>query len=234
MEEEPIETKRTYNDIYSYVPKIGKPILLGSASNPNVRYITDYDLYCKITEKDLKKISKIEKMEGRYLVDVKVEGESKTNKFVKRRTLDTSNLSKLFFVKLDYIIWVDYTLREMSIIYDLNPKKEDFEDNLRLDIEDYVKDKNYFKAVKRMYSLAKFQKDTKKAKKLLDFINKSGELGSALANLNAIELVTDNKEVPKKLVAVNLKELGIKKSEITETITRIQKKLNSESKQAFF
>jgi hypothetical protein len=236
MEEEH-ETKKDYRDIYEFVPKIGKPKLLGSASNANVREITDYDLYCKIKQEDIQKVKAVtnEKMQGRYLIEVKIEGEHNKEKFVKRRTFDLAGLKTIFFIKLDFVIWTDYSFREMSIIYDLNEPKdsESFEDKIKADIIDYTAEKNYFKVIKRLYSLAKFMKDTKLAKKLLGFINDTGVLGSTLANLKAIQLVKEsypNDKTVKKLIAINLKDLGVKPTELDKMTDRISDKLNEESK----
>ena len=215
------------------MPKIGRVKLLGSASNPNVRYITDYDFYSKITKNDLPKIQELltEQMLNRYFIEVKVEGELK-GKFVKRRSFDIKGLTQIFFVKVDFVIYTDYTFRELSIIFDLNPKKEDFKDNLKMDIKDYLTSKDYYKATKRMFSLAKFEK-TRYTKKLLDFINETGLLGSTLANLKAIELVMSKfpkNQVVKKQIAINLKSLGIKIKELDKMTERITKRLNEEAK----
>jgi hypothetical protein len=237
MEEEQPETKKDYRDIYEFVPKIGKPKLLGSASNTNVREITDYDLYCKIKQEDLSKIKSVttEKMQGRYLVDIKIEAETNKGKFVKRRTFNLTGLKTIFFIKLDFVIYTDYTFRELSVIYDLNDPKdnEPFEDKIKADIVDYTSEKNYFKVIKRAYSLAKFMKNAKKSKKLLQFINETGLLGSTLANLKAIQLVKEKyptDKTVKKLIAINLKSLGIKIKELGIMTEKIQKKLNVEAK----
>jgi hypothetical protein len=237
QEEQP-ETKKNYRDIYEFVPKIGKPKLLGSASNTNVREITDYDLICKIKQSDIQKVKSAttEKMQGRYLIEIKIEGENNKEKFVKRRSFDLSDLKTIFFIKLDFVIWKNYSFREMSIIYDLNEPKdtESFEDKIKADIVDYIAEKNYFKVIKRLYSLTKFRKNTKNANKLLRFINDTGVLGSTLANLKAIQLVKEkypNDKIIKKLVKINLKDIGVKESELTKMTDRISEKLNVESKQ---
>ena len=124
----------------------------------------------------------------------------------------------------------------MSIIYDLNDpnESESFEDKIKADIVDYTAEKNYFKVIKRTYSLAKLMNNTKIANKLLRFINNTGVLGSTLANIKAIQLVKEaypTDKTVKKLIGINLKDLGIKPTEITKMTNRISEKLNEESKQ---
>ena len=80
------------------------------------------------------------------------------------------------------------------------------------DFHHYLEEKNYFKAVKRLYSYAKIKNMKPLIKALLKVINSQlGKQSKLIADLNTInELITNNfRKVPKSIILHNLSNLGL-------------------------
>ena len=80
------------------------------------------------------------------------------------------------------------------------------------DFHHYLEEKNYFKAIKRLYSYAKIKNNKPLIKELLKVINSQlGKQSKLIADLNTInELINNNfKKVPKSLIHNNLSKLDI-------------------------
>ena len=68
---------------------------------------------------------------------------------------------KLDMIKLDYVIYINYKLIELSIIYNLkhtNDENDDIVKRLKQDIKDYKKEGNYYKSLKRIQYVVKNKK----------------------------------------------------------------------------
>jgi hypothetical protein len=80
------------------------------------------------------------------------------------------------------------------------------------DFHHYLEEKNYFKAVKRLYSYAKIKNMKPLIKALLKVINSQlGRQSKLIADLNTInDLIENNfRKVPKSIILVNLSNLGL-------------------------
>ena len=80
------------------------------------------------------------------------------------------------------------------------------------DLYHYLDEKNYFKALKRLYSFAKLKNNNSLIKALLKVINSQlGRQSKLIADLNTInELINNNfKKVPKNVVVANLSKLDV-------------------------
>ena len=80
------------------------------------------------------------------------------------------------------------------------------------DFHHYLEEKNYFKAVKRLYSYAKIKNMKPLIKALLKVINSQlGRQSKLIADLNTInDLITNNfRKVPKSIILHNLSKLGL-------------------------
>ena len=80
------------------------------------------------------------------------------------------------------------------------------------DLHHYLDEKNYFKALKRLYSFAKLKNNNSLIKALLKVINSQlGRQSKLIADLNTInELINNNfKKVPKNVVVANLSKLDV-------------------------
>ena len=234
----------------------GDILLLGSAGMKSQEYFSDYDLFTTIDKFNLKKIVEIlkrtEKNQNMYLIEVKFQ---RGNKKVKFKTLE--ELEKKYdeiadekwdFIKCDFIIYIDYKLIELSIIYDTGKKgedpngtDEDLEERLNDDIKEYKKDGMYYKALKRTFSLLnyryKMDKNNKKLEKkvvmLSKFFNSEfGKLYSIFSNLEAIKLMIENYDDigAKKRIELNLKDIGVKEENLEKTKRELSKLFNEKAK----
>ena len=80
------------------------------------------------------------------------------------------------------------------------------------DLHHYLDEKNYFKALKRLYSFAKLKNNNSLIKALLKVINSQlGRQSKLIADLNTIiELIDNNfRKVPKSIILHNLSNIGI-------------------------
>jgi hypothetical protein len=109
------------------------------------------------------------------------------------------------------------------------------------DMHNYLDEKNYFKALKRLYSFAKLKNTKPLIKALLLNINSQlGRQSKLIADLNTInELINNNfRKVPKSIILHNLSKLGLDMSknkslkdisaEITDLTTKNSELLNNE------
>jgi hypothetical protein len=115
---------------------------------------------------------------------------------------------------MDFIVRINNIFKELSIIYNLNtetPPSKVIQD-LNTEIKDNIKDKNYYKALKRLFSLYKAEGQNKKQLPLSAFFNSEvGRAYETVSNLKAIKLLLQHhqgEEVEKK-IRINLKDLHI-------------------------
>ena len=105
--------------------------LLGSSSLEYVsKYASDYDFYTNIhLEKNLNDVyyflNKILTMEDENIYFIELKFQLLNGKKFKFKTLDQLilpdiNRDQIDYIKIDYIIYSNYELKDMSIIYDLN------------------------------------------------------------------------------------------------------------------
>lgn len=100
------------------------------------------------------------------------------------------------------------------------------------DFQNMVVEKNYFKAIKRLYAYAKLENNKQLINELLKVINSPlGKQSNYIADINIIlELIDNNfKRFKKQLIFNNLALLNIKiaKSKSVETIAKILKELTT-------
>lgn len=233
-----------------YEPDDNDIFLLGSAGMASQQYFSDYDLYTTIDDFDLKKIENIlkktEDNPDMYLIEIKFQ---KGNRKIKFRTLEELKKREIEkikwdFVKIDYIVYTDFRLIELSIIYDMNTPEDDLEKKLKKDIKEYKKEGMYYKALKREFSLLNYRykqnKDDKKLEKRLlqlsKFFNSQfGKLYILYSNLDAIVLLKENYDDKdaKKRIEINLKDIGIKDQDIYKMKAILKKQFNDEAKRYF-
>ena len=91
------------------------------------------------------------------------------------------------FVKIDYIVFLDYVFKEVSIMYIFKNQKESDTDRiqtLRKDYDDMVVKGENFKALKRLFSIYKIKKDYINLKTLTSLFNSNiGKLYEMNSNL---------------------------------------------------
>ena len=128
-------------------------------------------------------------------------------------------LKKLIFVKLDYIVFLDYVFKEVSIMYIFKNKKEsdtDMIQTLRNDYDDLMVKGENFKALKRLFSIYKIEKDYTNLKTLTSLFNSNiGKIYEMNSNLKTIQLLKtidqqdNDDDLTQKRIHSNLKFLRI-------------------------
>jgi hypothetical protein len=130
------------------------------------------------------------------------------------KTAFLSAFHNVLYIKMDFIVRINNIFKELSIIYNLNtetPPSKVIQD-LNTEIKENIKDKNYYKALKRLFSLYKAEGQSKKQIPLSAFFNSEvGRAYETISNLKAIKLLLQHhqgEEVEEK-VRINLKDLHI-------------------------
>jgi len=168
--------------------------LIGSASINSITYSSDYDLNEKIivTDKQLKDhINLIKKHKNIWLVDF-----HNTKEYIQINTI--ANINGVL------------TDINNTIFHSKQPTKRQKDILLKKDIHELISNKNYFKAIKRMYSLISLnpRKNKIMINYLTEFLNSNiGLLSSIINQLNIIKnfskianepkLIFDNLEISK-------------------------------------
>jgi hypothetical protein len=246
-----IQEKRKIN---SYINDIVKKLkfknykinLAGSASLQSQRYFSDYDFNTNILRKYkpitiynefLKIISNNDDL--LYFLELKIEYLDGT----KTKIYDPSiykiikNMFKnINYVKIDYVLWFDYHFKELSIIYTFTKTEFDVKD-IETDYKELIKEGNYYKALKRLFSIYKITNNKAEAVKLTKFFNsKYGKLYELNSNLKTILLIKDNTRIKdlydiKQKIDINLKFLKLDPSiDIQKEINKNDIILNAEAK----
>jgi hypothetical protein len=73
------------------------------------------------------------------------------------------------------------------------PDEKDLQRDLEIDMEEQVKDKNYWKALKRLFSIARLTGEMKRIERLTEIFNGDmGRLYSIISDIKVIEYLLDN------------------------------------------
>jgi len=230
-----------------------KHVVIGSYSLESQRNAGDIDIDVYIegrieydyVVKEMKKIIKnLDDYDDMYFIEFKVQykDHDKKIKFLADQIDDIEipkeNFNQIEYLKLDLVIFIRNTFKEMSINYWLNPNKYNVEKAIKDDINEQLKEGNYYKAVKWTFSLAKFLNDKPLGLMISDFLNNyTGHEYVVLKNLKAIKLLLENYDDPliRKRIRVNLidNEIIPKVSVVYRMIPKLEKKVNSEAKKYF-
>ena len=211
--------------------------LAGSAKLKSQLYFSDYDFntnisrpYRTVTIYD--EFMRILSNDDMYFIELKIE----YNDGSKTKIHESSKLRKAMFkdvkyVKIDYVLWMDYHFKELSIMY-IFRTTEFTVDDIKVDYNVLVKVGNNYKALKRLFSIYKLNKNRSEGVKLTRFFN-STQLYNVNSNLKAIQLMKqtyDTDDINKKIV-VNLKYLNLdSKTNIDELIKSNDVILNESAK----
>ena len=99
---------------------------------------------------------------------------------------------------MDFIVRIGNVFKELSIIYSFSkkePTKTILIHDLNTEIEDNIKGRNYYKALKRLFSLYKVEEKTKDQLPLSRFFNSYvGKVYETVSNLKALQLILDKYE----------------------------------------
>lgn len=218
----PDEFKQSIQHVFDFASIRGKFNIIGSASNEEILYYSDFDLstFEKVSLQSIKRIFQDKFREAQkdpaiFITDFKcgeVDGEpvrwNKTNIKTERQivngkeiTLDECLLMPST-IKMDIVALIDGDFVEFSDNYYLsvngqkNYSDEEVSKNVLLSeleksAREYYNEPNYFKYLKRMFSIKTIQ--GKSTKKLVAFFNSQvGLLNKSKTDLETLILVFDN------------------------------------------
>jgi hypothetical protein len=203
--------------------KPNKMMLLGSASLESQKYYADFDLVSYITKNRdkpfntlYKILSKTMKTKGMYFIEGKIQVSDKNKKrFYKLEDLNEEMFEKPFqFIKLDYVIKIGTLFYELSINYtfESSSTKEEIIKAIEKEEKELISDGEFYKALKRRFSIAKLKKDKPTMVKLTKLFNSpTGEMYKDVAIMKAIKSAIDTgykEPLDIKNYAISLKDLG--------------------------
>jgi hypothetical protein len=226
-----------------------KPSVIGSFSLESQRnagdidldvYIlsrVEYDFVVKEFEKILKNIDDNPNM---YFIELKIQDKNgKKKKFYadqkNKVVIPKKTFDNIEFIKIDMVIYYDGAFKEMSVNYWFNPNKHDIVTEIEKDIKEELKEGNYYKVVKRYFSIAKVTDDKPKGKFISEFLNNyTGGEYKLLSNLKSIKLLLENYDDPliRKQIKANLinNDIVPEVKVVYRMIPQLQKKVNKEGK----
>ena len=212
-----IQTKKLSNlptelikDIHKIA--IGKhPYLIGSGSISSITYNSDFDVNEKIIVKDLQgHIEKLRKEKNIWIMSV-----HNTKEYIQINTI--CNINGILTDVND------------TIFVHSQPTKRQKEKLLKEDIHDLISNKNYFKAVKRMYSLLILnpRKNISMINYLTNFLNSNiGLLSSIVNQLNIIKNFSSLRDRDQRSQQLIINNLELSKLELNKVyVVKIENEL---------
>lgn len=245
--------------LYTF-PDASKVKILGSSRIKSRKYFNDFDIDILVSRTNLDYIydhllqilEKIKVNPNLYFIKLKIKNnldqkiELLNNDFKLSKNDFKTHARNLKLIKLDTIAYFNNKFIEINVIYkfkdtDTEVKTDDKQDaqdmtkakvgELQDEIKEAIKDKDYFKVVKRAFSISFVTGDKKRGLQLLKILNgKYGKMYNVKSNLETIlEVLSqyDTKETKDK-VLLNLKDLGIAPNIdlIKQTIKDLDKQIN--------
>jgi hypothetical protein len=124
--------------------------------------------------------------------------------------------------------------KELTIMYVFDKVKQTKDEIIEQITNDYHELKNngnYYKALKRLYSILKINRNYKKLITLTKFFNDTGAKYEIVSNLKTLKLLENYYDdiVTKKKVLINLKDINVKYNDIEKTIAKFETELNEQS-----
>jgi hypothetical protein len=214
-------------DVFNVLTITGKYQVIGSGSLSKIKYNSDYDLQEFINDKSnknvldkiynyfKKKFSTCKKNKNYFITDFKcgigLDGEplrwtyNDIMKGINNGLTFQDALLQKSTIKMDMIVLIDGIFTEFSENYyfkigkDTNYYNEDIELGIEKSLNEYLYMKNYWKVLKRLFSLLMREKSKNKKKliKLIDFFNSNVGLINKCKNEFDILLVVLNQNFRK-------------------------------------
>jgi hypothetical protein len=228
--------KYTYDDLIKFIIthfQIGRnPLeLVGSSSLQSQKYPSDFDLITSVSNKTnsetfFNNINSwteiIDENPNLYFIELKIQ----TKKGEKFRYFNydipinysdfKTKYKNVDFIKLDLIAYIDNIFKDVSIIYSFGEPPTTIQKLKKLneDMEQFKKENNWFKVLKRLFVYYSI-KDNKRITLYLNeiFNSKLGELYAIVNNIKTIETLMeyyDSSDIETK-VLLNLKDIGLYK-----------------------
>ena len=227
----------------------------GSSQYENLHYRSDYDILIAINnDTSVQKlflairdnITKIQKDPNTYFIEMKLQTKDNDKlRFYHGDSFSVSDFEKYFgkldFIKVDIVMHVKDMFWEASCIYNLTNTGEKITldsivRNIKEDIEEYKKEGQYYKVLKRMFSIYVLYNNTGQIEFLIRVFNSElGKLYEKICNMKAIELVSEfytDKDTEEK-IHKSLNLLHEKKTNLSSKIKEYSKSLNARAKKIY-
>ena len=247
------QTRQIEQDVLPFVDAVqwdeGTPIqLLGTGSQQAQKYPSDIDLFSAIKHTKVDDLAGIynhmdtifencDALGDMYFIEFKLQNvDGSKQKWFQTSALSQQDLEKavpaggqIDFVKVDYVIFIrDRNLfTELSSIYSFSPMPpiRTLIEKIRGDFTMYYNDGNYYKSLKRMYSIYKLQDKKSKLVELSTLFNsETGYKYSISSNLKAIKLLLEHYSDDPSIInalRANLSDIGHKVGEKIDTEAKI-------------
>jgi len=221
-----LEKRKLKTELYDIIKNLEvfetKLKLAGSASLRSMMYYSDYDFNCKIRVRkqtpiynEFKRILSFSN-DKLYFIEFKIEYIDGTKiKLHNVNDIKLNMFKNISFIKIDYIVFLDFVFKEVSIMYIFKGNDMDTDDMIKNLLDDYselMDNGEKFKAMKRVFSIYKIQKDYPNMKKLTYLFNsnlgKIYEINSNLKTILLLKTMYDNPLTMKRIDS-NLKFLKI-------------------------
>ena len=223
-----LERRKLKTELYDIIKNLEifetKLKLAGSASLRSMMYYSDYDFNCKIRVRkqtpiynEFKRILSFSN-DKLYFIEFKIEYIDGTKiKLQNVNDIKLNMFKNISFIKIDYIVFLDFIFKEVSIMYIFKENDMDTDDIIKKLTDDYselIDNGENFKAMKRAFSIYKIQKDYPNMKKLTSLFNSNlGKIYVINSNLKTILLLKTmydyNYPLTMKRIDINLKFLKI-------------------------
>ena len=221
-----LEKRKLKTELYDIIKNVEvfdtKLKLAGSASLRSMMYYSDYDFNCKIRVRkqtpiynEFKRILSFSN-DKLYFIEFKIEYIDGTKiKLNNVNDIKLNMFKNISFIKIDYIVFLDFVFKEVSIMYIFKENDMDTDDIIKKLTDDYselINNGEKFKAMKRVFSVYKIQKDHPNMKKLTSLFNSNlGKIYEINSNLKTILLLKTMYDDPltMKRIEINLKFLKI-------------------------
>ena len=221
-----LERRKLKTELYDIIKNLEifetKLKLAGLASLRSMMYYSDYDFNCKIRVRkqtpiynEFKRILSFSN-DKLYFIEFKIEYIDGTKiKLQNVNDIKLNMFKNISFIKIDYIVFLDFVFKEVSIMYIFKENDMDTDDIIKKLTDDYselIDNGENFKAMKRAFSIYKIQKDYPNMKKLTHLFNSTlGKLYETNSNLKTILLLKTMYDDPltMKRIDINLKFLKI-------------------------
>jgi DNA adenine methylase len=247
------QTRQIEQDVLPFVDAVqwdeATPIqLLGTGSQQAQKYPSDIDLFSAIKRTKVDDLAGIynhmdtifencDALGDMYFIEFKLQNvDGSKQKWFQTSALSQQDLEKavpaggqIDFVKVDYVIFIrDRNLfTELSSIYSFSPLPpiRELIEKIRGDFTMYYNEGNYYKSLKRMYSIYRLQDKKEKLVELSTLFNsETGYKYSISSNLKAIKLLLEHYSDDPSIInalRANLSDIGKKVGEKIDTEAKI-------------
>lgn len=229
--------------------------LKGSSQYKHMKYRSDFDILISLPREikpadvfnNLKTIiENMEKETSIFFIELKLH--CKNDKKFRVHPNDPFNYTEfekyygqLEFFKIDAIVNARNRLLETSCVYKIRSgeflAKDDVMKDVEQDIVEYKAEGNYYKVLKRMFSIAVLQNNIVLCDFLMRIFNsKLGHTYEKICNMQAIKLLQEyyrDDKVALRQIKQNIRLLKIKDDALDKTLKRYQSVLSKDAKEIY-